>query len=298
MERKKGRSLIQFADDCCIVDVETTGLDPAYSEIIEIGALRVRGGEPRDRFTMLVKPADPVDDFITKLTGITNEMLADALPLKAVLPVFRTFLGDDLIVGHNVNFDINFLYDGCEALNLDLVTNDFVDTMRLSRIVHSELNHHRLKDMCKLYNIENQREHRAISDCEATLKLIQHLKEDAAAKRIDLSQYPRAKRKLSASDLSAQTDTFDESHPLFDKECVFTGKMRIERRQAMQLVLNLGGRCADNVTKRTDFLIIGNTEYCSNMKGEKTGKMKKAEEQILKGFDLTILSESAFFDLL
>lgn len=295
MKRNKGKNLLTFPDNFCLVDVETTGLDPQYDEIIEIGAIRVRSGEMRDRFRMLVKPSEPISEFIEQLTGITNDMLAEALPLKSVLQVFRTFLGDDIIVGHNINFDINFLYDGCIALNLPEISNDFVDTMRIARFVIPELEHHRLKDLCKHYQVENLNAHRAIYDCEATFELLKQLRKTFAEKCLE---WP-ARSKSKSKDLHAQTDAFDVTHPLYGKQCVFTGALsRMTRAEAMQIVLNLGGTNGDNLSKKTDFLVVGSTEYSANVKGGKTGKMKKAEDYILKGCDITILSESAFYDMI
>ena len=293
--RNKGKSLLDFPENYCIVDVETTGLDPAFDEIIEIGAIRVRNGEQRDRFRMLVKPSEPIGEFIEELTGITNEMLAEALPLRSVLPVFRTFLGDDIIVGHNVNFDINFLYDGCVSLNLPEIGNDFVDIMRIARFVVPELDHHRLNDLCKYYQIENQHSHRAIYDCEATHEVLEHLRNSFNPSTMKWPTHS----KLNANDLHAQTDEFDISHPLYGKLCVFTGTLsRMTRAEAMQAVLNLGGKNGNGLTKKTDFLVVGSSEYSANAKGGKTGKMKKAEEYILAGCDITILSESAFYDMI
>lgn len=298
MDRLKGKSLLTFPDDCCVVDLETTDFDPAYGEIIEIGAIRVRGGVQVDQFSALVQPDEPVDDFATKLTGITNDMLTDAQKIGAVLPVFRDFLATDIIVGHNVSFDINFLYDNSIGCGLHPVSNDFVDTMRLARIILPELEHHRLKDLRKHYQISDADAHRALGDCNATLAILSQLRATAAEKGIDLQAH-QAKQKLRAGDLSAQTDQFDESHPLYGKVCVFTGTLtRMQRRDAMQLVLDLGGTCGDSVTKKTNYLIIGDGEYAASVKDGKTGKMKKAEDLILKGNDLTMLSESAFFDMI
>lgn len=111
---KKGDSLLAAAENFVAIDIETTGLFPDCDEIIELGAVRYRSGEAADRFSQRVKPETPINDFITRLTGISNEMLADAPSIERVLPEFTVFLGSDILVGHSVNFDINFLYDACE----------------------------------------------------------------------------------------------------------------------------------------------------------------------------------------
>lgn len=70
------------------------------------------------------------------------------------------------------------------------------------------------------------------------------------------------------------------------------------RAEAMQIVVNVGGKCENNVTKKTNYLIIGNLDYCSNVKGQKSSKMKKAEDYKLKGYDITVIPESVFYDML
>ena len=81
----------------------------------------------------------------------------------------------------------------------------------------------------------------------------------------------------------------------YKKNCVFTGALQIVRKQAMQIVADLGGFCQDNVTKDTNFLILGNYDYSSN---EKSSKHKKAEKYIVQGQDIRILSENVFMDLI
>lgn len=298
MKREKGKSLVQFQKDFCVIDIETTGLDPQYDEIIEICALRIRDWKVTDVFSELVKPSESIDEFIEELTGITNEMVANAPDLQSVLPSFLDFIASDVLVGHNINFDINFLYDMSEQLVHKLLQNDFCDTMRLARIILPELDHHRLKDLCKHYSLDNKQAHRAESDCRVTLSLYSELQNTASQKQIDLEHYFQ-KKILRAADLSAQITDFDETHPLYDKLCVFTGALeKMTRKEAMQAVLNVGGQCSDSVTKKTDYLILGTFDYCSGVKGNKSGKQKKAEELILKGNPLTILSESTFYDLL
>lgn len=105
---EKGKSLIQSPQDFTVIDTETTGFEPEFDEIIEFAAIRVRGGVPVNKMQTLVKPNNPIDDYIAELTGITNDMLRDAPAPKDILPAILDFVGDDVLVGHNVNFDINF----------------------------------------------------------------------------------------------------------------------------------------------------------------------------------------------
>lgn len=177
-ERLKGKFISEFPSDYCVVDIETTGLSPDKCEIIEISALKVRSDKIVSQFSSLVNPSQNIPPFISKLTGITDDMVAAAPQIYSVLPEFMTFVENDLILGHNVNFDINFLYDNWKKHFQKDFTNDFVDTMRLSR-KHCKVTSHRLKSLAKHYNIPTKGHHRALVDCEITYKIYNCIKNDA-----------------------------------------------------------------------------------------------------------------------
>ena len=172
----KGKSLLVNIDDYCVVDIETTGLSSNISSIIEISAIKVRNGKEVDTFSMLVNPHCRLPSFIVSLTGITDTMLNDASDIDDVLLSFIKFVKDDIIVGHNVNFDINFLYD---AINRHLgmyFENDFVDTLRIARRV-LDLSKNTLDDLVSYFNIESRDKHRALNDCSLTNKVYRELKD-------------------------------------------------------------------------------------------------------------------------
>ena len=91
------------------LDLETTGLNPKYDKIIEVGAVKVRNGEIIDRFQQLVCPGIALPEKITGLTGITQEELLEAKGSETVIPQLLDFLEDDVILGHSVMFDYSFL---------------------------------------------------------------------------------------------------------------------------------------------------------------------------------------------
>lgn len=173
----KGRSLIGLLDNYTVIDIETTGLDPQHNNIIEIAALRVVNGEPGEQFSTLVNPACKVNKFITDLTGITNKMLANAPMIMDVLPGYLDFIGEGIVVGHNVNFDINFIYENTEKHLQQSFTNDFLDTMKLSRKLFSENRHHRLCDLVMRFGICESVEHRALADVFQTQRCYEYMKE-------------------------------------------------------------------------------------------------------------------------
>lgn len=98
--------------DYCVLDTETTGLSAYYDEVIEIGILKVRSGDVIDRYEQLIRPKYEIGGFITSLTGIMNEMVADKPLIEDVKGEVPAFLRNDIIVGHNTSFDVRFLAAG------------------------------------------------------------------------------------------------------------------------------------------------------------------------------------------
>ncbi len=305
IERKeKGRSLIAFPEKYVCLDLETTGLSPQYDEIIEICAIKIDNSKEIERFQTLVKPENEIDEYISELTGITNELVADAPHIKDVLPSLIDFLSDWIIVGHNVNFDINFVYDNCLEHMNSYFKNDFVDTMRLSRKIVPALKHHRLEDLVKYFNIETEGAHRSAYDCTATIYCLEKLKAVAVDTYGDvgsaLYEFTKGSKKSYADfkDLHATTNYIDVDNPFFERNVVFTGTLeKMVRKDAAQLVVNLGGFAQNSITKKTDYLVLGNNDYCQAIKDGKSNKQKKAEALILSGSDLKIIPESVFYDI-
>ena len=126
----KGRSLVCLPQDYTIIDLETTGLSPRCDEIIELAAIRVRDGEVTDSYQRLVKPKERISDFISSITHITNEMVAEAPPIEDVLSGYIDFIGSDVVVGHNVSFDVNFLFDNCVSIFGNVFTNDYINSIK------------------------------------------------------------------------------------------------------------------------------------------------------------------------
>ena len=167
----RGLSYVDFPSEYCLVDIETTGLTPGEDSIIEIGAIKYSNAALDEQFQTLVQPpahdGNFVDSFISSLTGITNEMLAIAPDTRNALLAFSEFLGDSIIVGYNVSFDVNFLYDDYIKHLQRPLTNNFVDILRLSRRLCSDLPSRDLDSMLAHFNLKIDNRHRAIGDCIA-----------------------------------------------------------------------------------------------------------------------------------
>lgn len=304
MLREKGKSIILFPNNYVIVDIETTGLSAEWDSILEIGAIKVENDIITDRFHSFIAYNDEIPQFITYLTGITNEMLIGApLPQNAIND-FCQFLGNNLIVGYNVNFDINFLYDYRMNYHSQKLTNDYIDCMRIARKLFPELQHHRLKDMVEFLNIPTEKAHRALDDCLTTNSLFTKLHKIAVerfgSEEMFYNEFRHSSHgSFNLKELTPKNKSFDISHPLYGKSCVFTGKLeKLLRKDAAQAVLDIGGKIENNVTRKTDFLILGNNDYCPSIKDGKSSKQKKAESLIEKGQDLSIITENDFYDLI
>lgn len=305
--RNKGKSLIAFPQDCVVIDIETTGLDAQFDEIIELSAIKVRNGLATEQFSTLVKPQNDVPEFITELTGITNNALRGVPELNEVLTEYMDFIGDEVVVGHNVNFDINFLYDKYLALTAKVFSNDFVDTLRLARFLLRDIRHHRLVDLVEYYRLGDDVEHRGLADATVTLSILIQLHHTVLGEYVTVERFiEEVKRRanhphpsLKASSITTDRTLFDITNPLFEQHCVFTGALeKMLRKEAFQTVVDCGGVVQDSVTKDTNYLVVGSFEYSRNMRDGKSAKLKKAESLILKGKDLTIISENVFYDMI
>ena len=423
MRTYKGKSLLTFPTSFIVIDIETTGLDPAHDRIIEVAAIKIQDDIVTDTFSSLINPEIEIDSFISELTGITNDELAEAPLSSVVLNAFSSFIGDSILVGHNINFDINFLYDNFEKYLALPLQNNFVDTLRLSRYLCKNAPSHKLSSLADYLNISAENSHRALSDCYTTLHLysafqkmpnvefsttrskakrqpispkderellkslnfddsnpffnkrvavkgtpqlysfefmktvcdkcnarmsdvfynfsdyvvfcnrtytaymngsdnknserarrlsaagsLTVLSEEEWCKMLDIplpsvSQQHTTKRNyyesISAKNIHTENTSFDETHPLYGKTCVFTGTLeKMPRKDAMQMVVDFGGFVGNSVTKKTNYLILGNNDYCSSIKNGKSSKQKKAESLKLAGNDIEIISENVFYDMI
>lgn len=155
-------------------DIETTGLNPQENEIIEIGALKVRGGRVADRFIEFIRPQAQISPMITNLTGITNDMVANARSRSSVVTDFLDFCGEDVLIGHNVIFDYSFVKCSAALDHLPFEKQG-IDTLKIAQKALAGLESKSLGSLCEYYQIENKSAHRAYHDALATAKLYQTL---------------------------------------------------------------------------------------------------------------------------
>ncbi len=181
-ERLKGNSLLTFPDDYTVIDLETNGTSPENDDIIEVSAIKVRSDEIVDTYTRLIKPEQKLKEYITSLTGITEMMLQNELPVQEVLPEYINFIGKDIILGHNVNFDINFVYDKSLKHFNTPVINDYVDTLKIARKIKPKTKDNKLKTLAEYYSVKIGKMHRGLEDCRITYEVYKCMKSYSLAK--------------------------------------------------------------------------------------------------------------------
>ncbi|HHT93849.1 MAG TPA: 3'-5' exonuclease [Clostridiaceae bacterium] len=171
MKGQKGNRLVCPQNDYVVIDTETTGVNIYTSEIIELAALKVVNGEVVDTFQSLVKPDNPIPLEVTYINDITNEMVKDAPKLDSVLCDYLDFLGDSVLVGHNINiFDLNILNNASLNLYGHVLSNDFVDTMYLARCCIHGQESYTLSSIADYLRVQVKFKHRALDDCITTYK--------------------------------------------------------------------------------------------------------------------------------
>lgn len=165
----EGGRVIRMTEDYTALDLETTGLNPKRDRIIEIGAVKVRGGKAVDRFQSLVNPGRLLDGHVSSLTGIDDGMLDGMPEAGQLMEPLAAFIGEDVLVGHRILFDYSFLKR--EAVNRNMVfEKKGIDTLKLARRFLPDLESRKLGDLCAYYGIMH-RAHRALGDAGAASDL-------------------------------------------------------------------------------------------------------------------------------
>lgn len=168
--------MTDWHENYTVVDIETTGLSPQKDDIIELSALKVRDNEVVEEFSTLLKSPKGVNSFISGLTGITNSMLSNAPIIEDVLPEFLTFVGNDIILGHNVNFDMRFIKAKTQLVLNKMVENSIMDTMIFAK-KNLDLSNYKLTTIAQYYDIDTKNNHRGLKDCYITFEVYNKLRE-------------------------------------------------------------------------------------------------------------------------
>lgn len=161
-----GKRLAKYVPDYVVFDLETTGTSWKSDDIIEISALKAVAGVVKDSFSTLVDPQRGIPAAASAINGITDEMIAGAPLIEEALGGFLDFIGDFVLVGHNIHsFDLKFIYRDAKRLFDRQVTNPYIDTLHMARRCLPQLGHHKLTDVAAYFHIDTAGAHRALNDC-------------------------------------------------------------------------------------------------------------------------------------
>lgn len=306
---KKTRTIVDAPESYIVLDTETTGLSSKYCDLIEFGGHKVIDGEIVESFDTLLKPSHlPINPFITDLTGITTDMLADAPNPKEAIPNIFNFVQGYPIVGHCICFDMDFLNKAFDSQGFEFIEPELIDTKRLSRLTLSKLETYSLDaitEACRTINDDFQEmrgAHRSLKDasitryCFETMRPLLHEKYGSdipAGFKTELAK----KDNLNCADYIPTVDEIDVSNPFYDTVICFTGTLSaMTRAEAFQKAVNLGATPVKNYKNSINYLVVGHREFSDSLNGKKTSKFSKAEKAIENGLDLKIISEDLYLE--
>ena len=292
--RGKGQEWPDFISDYTMLDIETTGLNPYRDHVTELGAVKVRANQVVDEFSQLVvyPRSNHVPHFITKLNGITEELLLkEGKPVKEAMTAFRTFIGNDIIIGYNVNFDLNFLYDLTQKFHLPKLSNDYVDVLRLARVYYPQ-QHNRLLDCIQRAGIAQVEQHHGLADSLDTKKVYDDFREHFTPELLQEAQGKLKNIDLLQDELEVWELGF--RNPVNNKNIAFAPEIEMNSAEAAQMVNNMNGVAQTGVKADTDYLIMSDDGFFSKNNPETL----KAKEYNHAGSKIKRLSESYFLNML
>lgn len=299
------------------LDFETATSQRA--SVCEVGLAFVENGEiGMSRSNLIRPPHNQYDSTNIAVHGITPIMTDISPGFEMFWPTLANLLQGKTVVAHYAPFDMGVIREECLRCGLPLPEFRFVCSCALARYVLPGFYSYGLEPLCDHFGIATEGHHRAGTDALMTAKLMLRLCEIAEVDSIDslvekyhyrygtfeggtyrpfnrLRDYSnKANLDQFAKEYLADEEGFDEENPFFGKEVVFTGTMARPRHDLMQMVMDIGGRTKDSLTRSTDFLVVGQQDF--RIVGEEgmSGKQKKAMEMIAKGAPLQVLSEAEF----
>lgn len=291
------RSKLELLNDYVVIDIETTGFYVGLDEIIEIGAIKVSNGIIDQAFNTLISDASSIPAEITGLTGISQTMLKDGMPIKQAMKQFLSFCGDSVVVGHNVGFDVRFLTEEARSCGQKF-ENDYVCTLRLARKIYPTLINHQLITLAEHLELPTKGFHRTVYDCVTVAQLYEQLKDDvnkSGRSLIDLFKR-KPQKSFDLSTITANQD-YDENNPFNGLNVVFTGTLEHHSRiEGAQLLANLGASIQNGVNKKTNLVIIGH--YLPHQKIETSNKVKRAMQLVESGFPIQVINSDTFYEWL
>jgi len=298
--------------DFVTIDFETATTD--RDSPCEIGLTFVKDNQIVDTKSWLIKPMyDEFDYFNTLIHGIRPEQVANEPEFDTLWHDIKPLIENQFLIAHNAGFDISVLRRTLQSYQLPFPTLTYSCSYIFSKKVWQGLPSYDLKSLCRLNSIDINH-HRAASDSKATAELA--LRAFALAEVTCCDDFPEklktsigqlynggykpceTKRTYKTRDLSNIIGDSSKHNPdsiFYGRTIVFTGTLSsMVRAEAQQAIADIGGIIGGNVTKETDFLIVGQQDYRVVGEDGMSNKQEKAVKLIEKGAPLEIISEDDF----
>ncbi len=275
----------------CVFDVETTGLSPFKNKIIEIAIVKVSNLIIADTYHTFINPGRQIPFFITNLTGISDNDVYDAPYFDEVADSIIDFIGDDILIAHNLAFDQGFLKAELRNCNKEKVSNPGVCTVKLARRLYPDLRSKSLGSVVSHLRLKNKDAHRAISDAEVTakmlIKMLKTLKEkhelEIVEELISFQHFPTSQngklkinKKLS-EDVISLPDAPGNYYFLNSKnEIIYIGKAKSLKNRVKSYFSSNATRKAKKIVKQASRLKIEitNTELTALLSEAESIKLK------------------------
>jgi DNA polymerase-3 subunit epsilon len=246
-----------------IIDVETTGGSPSSDRVIEIAVFVYDGEKITNSFSTLINPKRPIDPYVTKLTGISNDMVKDSPLFEEVHQKVLELTHENIFVAHNVKFDFGMIRQEFKRLGIDFNRKQ-LDTVNLARKVLPGFESYSLGNICDSLNIQITDRHRATGDAEATVKLLEIMLAKPASQKyieielnhgIDVDLLPPYLSKAEIEKLPEDAGVFYYKDEV-GKVLYLDGSKNIRKK-----VINDFQKPADSPEKKRMFELMRNIDY-------------------------------------
>ena len=309
--------------DYVAIDFETA--NERRSSACAVGVVVVKDGVCAEKISRLIRPPElRFNPFNTSIHGICAEDVKNEPEFCDLWDELRVHLDGRLVLAHNAAFDMSVLRAILDAYRIPYPELAYHCTLLVAKKVWPGLPSYRLGFVAHRLGVEFEH-HKAVDDAFACAEVFRLAYRDSQATsfknlvdRLGMEfglLYPggyvparlpcetHACKQRSAQcrpqDIVPSSDQFDRSHPLFGRTVVFTGTLEsMVRADAMQKVVDVGGRCGNSVTKVTDYLVVGCPDFRTFTDGCKSGKLRRAEELASEGYDIEIVSELDLLQML
>lgn len=249
-----------------VMDFETTGVSKG-DKAIELGIVKVKDLKIVETYRSFFNPGRPIPYFITQLTGITNDDVANAPYFEDVVLDIKKFIGDDILVAHNANFDYSFLKREFEIAGFEPPSNGLLCTLKLSKKLYPELTSHKLSSLTSHFRILHKGVHRALGDATVTahllVKMLKQLQEENEISTLtELLTYhsaPRTLFRIIKKKLLEDYSLVPANPGVYffrnaKNQIVYIGKAKDLRKRIKNYFVNTAPRKAKEISRRSSHL--------------------------------------------